>query len=176
MRGDRIMRPDDRPTPTQIIGELLVNHPEAARLLAAATRWRTLAAWSAAVARRKFAVAQAARLAYEELGHLLEPRRRHPVNRVTGLLLLPVRSAGLEPARLLAARRRWYRARAAYEAATETGQADARAAAVARESWLGLVRARVTAIAPDDDHLAQATVARAATLVGRDRPQLPLAE
>jgi hypothetical protein len=131
------MRPEDRPTPTQIIGELLLNHPEAASLLAAATRWRTLAAWSAAVARRKSAVAQAARL---------------------------------EPPRPLAARRRWYRARAACEEATETEQADARAAAVARESWLSLVRAQVTAIAPDDDHLAQATVARAAALVGRDRP------
>jgi hypothetical protein len=84
--------------------------------------------------------------------------------------------ARLEPARLRAARRRWYRARAAYEAAAETEQADAQAAAVARESWLGLVRARVTAIAPDDDHLAQATVARAAALVGHDRPQLPPAD
>jgi len=79
----------------------------------------------------------------------------------------------LEPASLLAARRRWYRARAAYEEAAETEQADAQAAALARESWLGLVRARVTTIAPDDDHLVQATVARASDLVGNDRPQLP---
>jgi hypothetical protein len=266
------MRPDYRPTPTQIIGELLLNHPEAASLLARATHWRSLAVWSTATARRKFAAAQAARLAYEELGHLLEPRRRHPINLVVGLLLLFVLSAGLvmlnlielgglrsvptalaatavwltgawlgavaarqrrrtlvaaitgaafllglllvalhsvgpqpawpdvgrravfgaltgafilvltagaaalmthlEPASLLVARRRWYRARAAYEEATETEHADAQAAAVARESWLGLVRAWVTTIAADDEHLVQATVARAAALVGNDRPQL----
>jgi hypothetical protein len=270
------MRPDHRPTPTQIIGELLLNHPEAASRLARATHWRTLAEWSAATVRRKLAVALAARLAYEELGHLLELRRRHPVNLVVGLLLLVVLSAGLavldlaelgglrsvptalaatavwltwawlgavaarqrrwmlvaaitgatfllglllvalhsvgpypawpdaggravlgaltgafilvltagaaalmahlEPAGLLVARRHWYRARAAYEKATEIEQADARAAAVARESWLGLVRARVTTIAPDDDHLVQATVARAAALVGNGRPHLPPSE
>jgi hypothetical protein len=269
------MRPDQRPTPTQIIGELLRNHPEAASLLSRATHWRSLAVWSAARARRKFAAAQAARLAYEELGHLLEPRR-HPVNLVAGLLLLLVLSAALivldlielgglrsmsvalaatavwlteawlgavaarrrrwtlvaaitgaafllglmlvalhsagphpawsdlgrraifgaltgafilvlttgaaalmahlEPTRLLVARRRWYRARAAYEEAAETVQADAQVAAVARESWLGLVRARATTIAPDDDHLVEATVAHAADLVGDDRPQLPCSE
>jgi hypothetical protein len=273
MRGDRTMQPDHRPTPTQIIGELLRNHPEAASLLARATHWQSLAVWSAATARRKLAAAQAARLAYEELGHLLEPRHRHLINLVVGLLLLLVLSAALflldlielgglrsvpaalaattvwltgawlgaaaarqrrwtlvaaitgaafllgfllvalhgvgsypawpdagrraafgaltgafilvltagaaalmahlESSRLLAARRRWYRAQAAYEEAAETEQADAQAAAVARESWLGLVRARVTTIAPDDDHLVEATVARAAALAGTDRPQLP---
>jgi hypothetical protein len=270
------MRPDHRPTPTQIIGELLRNHPEAASRLARATHWRMLAVWSAATVRRKLAAALAARLAYEELGRLLEPRHRHLINLVVGLLLLLVLSAGLvllnlielgglrsvaaalaatavwlteawlgvaaakqrrwtlvaaitgaafllglllvalhsadphpawpdavrrsvlgvltgvfilvltagaaalmahlEPARLLIARRRWYRARAVYEEATETEQADAQAAAVARESWLGLVRAHVTTIAPDDDHLVQATVARAAALVGNGRPQLPSSE
>jgi hypothetical protein len=270
------MRPDHRPTPTHIIGDLLRNHPEAASLLARATHWRSLAVWSSAAARRKLAAAQTARLAYEELGHLLEPRRPHLINLVVGLLLLLVLSAALvlldlmelgglrslpaalaattvwltgawlgavaarqrrwtlvaaitgaafllglllaalhsvgsypawpdagrravfgaltgafilvltagaavlmahlEPARLLAARRRWYRAQAAYEEAAETEQADAQAAAVARASWLGLVRARVTAIAPDDDHLLQATVVRAAALLGNDRLQLPPAE
>lgn len=270
------MRPDHRPTPTQIIGELLSNHPEAASLLARATHWRMLAIWSAATVRRKLAAALAARLAYEELGRLLEPRGRHRINLVAGLLFLLVLCAGLvmldlielgglrsvpaalaatvvwltgawlgtvaarqrqwtlvatitgaafllvlllvalhsvdphpawpdagrraifgaltgafilvlaagaaallarlEPTRLLAARRRWYRARAAYEEATETEQADAQAADIARESWLGLVRARVTTIAADDDHLVQATVARAAALVGNDRPQLPSSE
>lgn len=269
------MRPDHRPTPTQIIGDLLHNHPEAASLLARATHWRTLAIWSAAIVRRKLAAALAARLAYEELGRLLEPRRRHPINLVVGLLLLVVLGAGLvmldlielgglrsvptalaatavwltgawlgvvaarqrrwtlvaaitgaafllglllvglhsvdpnpawpdadrcavfgaltgvfilvltagaavlmahlESARLLVARRRWYRARAAYEKAAEVEQADAQAAAVAREAWLGLVRARVTTIAPDD-HLLQETVARAAALLGNDRPQLLSAE
>ena len=270
------MRPDHLPTPTRIIGELLLNHPEAASLLARATHWRSLAVWSAATARRKFAAAQAARLAYEELGHLLEPRGRHPINFAVGLLLLLVLSAGLvmlnlielgglrsvlpalaatavwltgawlgavaarqrrwtvvaalagagvllalmlvvlhgvgphpawsavgrravfgaltgafilvltagaaalmahlEPASLLVARRRWYRARAAHEEATETEQADARAAAIAAEAWLGLVRARVTAIAVDEDHLIQATVAFAAALVGDGRPQLSSSE
>ena len=270
------MRPDHRPTPTQIISDLLRNHPEAASLLARAAHWRSLAAWSAAAARRKLAAAKEARLAYEELGYLLEPRRRYPVNFVAGLLLLLVLSAGLvtldlielnglrsvlaalaatavwltvawlgavaarqrrwtlvaaitgaafllglllvalhsadsnaawpavsgravfgtltgafilvltagaaalmahlEPASLLAARRRWYRAQAAHEEAAETEQADAQAAAIAREAWLGLVRARVTTIAPDDDHLIQVTVARAAALVGNDRSQRLLPE
>ena len=89
------MRPDHRPTPTQIIGELLRNHPEAASLLVRATHWRSLAVWSAATARRKRAAAQAARLAYEELGHLLEPRRPQLINLVVGLLLLLVLSAAL---------------------------------------------------------------------------------
>lgn len=280
MRGDRTMRPDHLPTPTRIIGDLLLNHPEASSLLASASHWRSLAVWSAATARRKFAAAQAARLAYEELGHLLEPRHGHPINFAAGLLLLLVLSAGLvmldlielgglrsvlaapavtavwltgawlgavavrqrrwtlvvaitgaaallglllaalhglgphpgrpvvggylgghavsgaltaafilvltvgaaalmahlEPASLLVARQRWYRARAAHEEAAETEQTDAQAAAVAAESWLGLVRARVTVIAADEDHLVHATLAFAAALVGISRPQLPPSE
>ena len=266
------MPPDHRPTPARIIGELLLNHPEAASLLATATRRRALAVWSAANARRKFAAAQAARLSYEELAYLLEPRRHHPINLVIGLLLLIVLSAGLvvldlielggmrsvlaalaatavwltaawldatavrhrrwalaaaitgggsllglllvvlhaigshptwsdvgrhtvfgvlagafilvltagaaalmanlESASLLAARQRWHRARAAYEEATRIEQADSQAAAIARESWLGLVRARISIIAGDDDQLAQVTVARAAALVGNEHSQL----
>ena len=280
MRGDRTMRPDHLPTPAQIIGELLLHHPEAASLLARASHWRSLAVWSAATTRRKFAAAQAARLAYEELAYLLEPRRRHPINFAVGLLLLLVLSTGLvtldlielgglrsvlaalaatavwlteawlgavavrqrrwtlvaaitttaallglllvalhdlgphpgrptiggylsghavfgaltaafilvltagaaalmahlEPASLLVARQRWYRARAAYEEAAETEQADAEAAAVAAvaaESWLGLVRARVTAVAADEEHLTLATMALAGALVGNGRAQLP---
>ena len=276
LREDRTMRPDHRPTPARIIGELLLNHPEAASLLSSAAHWQSLAVWSAAATRRKFAAVQAARLAYEELGHHLEPRRRHLINFVVGLLLLLVLSAGLvmldlvelgglrsvlaalaatavwltgawlgavaarqrrwklvavftgaavllglllvalhdvgphpgwpavggqalfgtltgafilvltagaaaliahlEPASLLAARRGWYRVRAAYEEAAKTARADAQAAAVARESWLSLVRTRVTVIAADDDHLIQATVDFAAALVGHGRRQLPPAE
>jgi len=274
------MQPDHLPTPGRILGELLLNHPEAGTLLARATHWRSLAAWSAATTRRKFTAAQAARLAYEELGHLLEPRRRHPINFAAGLLLLLVLGAGLvmldlielgglssvpaalaatavwltgawlgagaarqqrwtlvaaitgaalllwlllvalhglgphpgwpaagghlrgriifgvligvfilvltagaavlmaylEPASLLAARQRWYRARAAHQEAAETAQADAQAAAIAAASWLGLVRARVTAITADEEHLVQATVALAAALMGSGRPQLPPSE
>jgi hypothetical protein len=266
------MQPDRRATPAWIIGELLLNHPEAASLLARANHWRSLAVWSAANARRKFVAAQAARLAYEELGHLLEPRRRHLINLVVGLVLLVVLSAGLaildlielgglrsvlaalaatavwlteawlgaiaalqrrwtlvatiigagfmlglllvalhavaphpawpdvgrravfgaligafilvltagaaalmahlESASLLLARRRWYRARAAYEEAMEIVQADSQVATVAKESWLGLVRARVNTIAADDDQLVQATVAWAAALVGNNHSQL----
>ena len=84
--------------------------------------------------------------------------------------------AHMESASLLMARRRWHRARAAYEEAAETEQADAQAAAVATEAWLGLVRTRVTAIAADEDHLVQATLALAAALVGSSRPQLPPSE
>ena len=270
------MRPDHRPTPAQIIGELLLNHPEAASLLASAAHWQSLAVWSAAATRRKFAAARAARLAYEELWHLLEPRRRHLINLVVGLLLLLVLSvvlvmldlvelgglrsvlaalaatavwltgawlgavaaqqrrwtlvaiitgaalllglllaalydvgprpawpavggravfgaltgafilvltagaaalmARLEPASLLAARRRWYRARVAHQKAAETERADAQVAADARQSWLSLVRTRVTVIAASDSDLIEATVAFAAALVGHGRRQLPPAE
>lgn len=270
------MRPEHLPTPPRIIGELLLNHLEAASLLAKATHWRSLAVWSAAAARRKLAAAQAARLAYEQLGHLLEPRGRHPINFAVGLLLLLVLSAALvmlnlielgglrsvlaalaatavwltgawlaavaarqrrwtlvtilagvgmllavmlvvlhgfsphpswpavggrtvfgaltgsfillltvgaaalmaylEPASLLVARQRWYRARAVYEAAAEIEQADAQAAAIARDAWLGLVRSRVTAIAANEDDLVQATVAFAAVLIGNGRSQLPSAD
>jgi hypothetical protein len=212
-------------TPTQIVGELLRNHPEAASLLAEASHHRTLAVWSAATARRKFAAAQAARLAYEELRHRLDPKLRRRINFAAGLAVLVVLAASItvglwptalhgfgltlgwpavwgyarenavsaslistfilvlaagaaalisrmEPASLLVARRRWYRARAAYQKAVETEQADTQAAAIAREAWLGLVRARVTTITPDDDHLVQATVARAAALVDPERPDL----
>jgi hypothetical protein len=266
------MWPEHLPTRARIIGELLLNHPEAASLLTRATHWRSLAVWSAATTRRRLDAAQAARLAYEELGHLLEPRGRHPVNFAVGSLLLLVLSSGLvmlnlielggsgsvwpalaaaavwltgawlgavaarqrrwtvvaalagagallalmlvalhalgphpawlaadgravfgaltgafilvltagaaalmahlEPASLLVARRRWYQARAVHEAAAETEHADAQAAAIAAEAWLGLVRAQVTAIAADEDDLVQATVALAAALVGNGRSQL----
>ena len=48
--------------------------------------------------------------------------------------------AHMEPASLLVARRRWYRARTAYEEAVETEQADAEAAASPRSpgsAWSG---------------------------------------
>ena len=81
--------------------------------------------------------------------------------------------AHMEPASLLMARRRWHRARTAYEEAVETEHADAEAAAVAAEAWLDLVRARVTAIAAGDESLVQATVGLAAVLVESSRPKLP---
>jgi hypothetical protein len=87
--------PDDRPTPAKIIGELLTNHPEAASMLAEASHCRALAVCSATTTRLKFAAAQTARLAYEELRHRLEPRRSHPIHFAVGLLLLLVLGAGL---------------------------------------------------------------------------------
>jgi len=273
------MSPDHRPTPATIIGELLTSHPEAASLLAEASHWRALAMCSAVSTRVKFTAAQAARLAYEELRHRLEPRRRHPVHFGLGLLLLLVVAAGLtmlvlielsdwlggsrsalpalaatavwltvawlaalavprrrwalvtavigtaillelllvalhglspggtpagaqdhdstvfgiltgafilvltagaavlmahmESPSLLAARQRWHRARAAYEEEAATHQADAETAAVAVQAWLGLVRARVTEIAADDERLLCDAVALAAVLVERSRPVLP---
>jgi hypothetical protein len=273
------MSPDHRPTPATIIGELLTSHPEAASLLAEASHWRALAMCSAVSTRVKFTAAQAARLAYEELRHRLEPRRRHPVHFGHGLLLLLVVAAGLamlvlielsdwlggsrsalpalaatavwltvawlaalavlrrrwalvtavigaaillelllvalhglspggtpagaqdhgstvfgiltgafilvltagaavlmahmESPSLLAARQRWHRARAAYEEEAATHQADAETAAVAVQAWLGLVRARVTEIAADDERLLCDAVALAAVLVERSRPELP---
>jgi hypothetical protein len=273
------MSPDHRPTPGTIIGELLTSHPEAASLLAEASHWRALAACSAVFTRVRFTAAQAARLAYEELQHRLEPRRRHPVHFGLGVLILLVVSAGLamlivielsgwlggprsalpalaatavwltvawlavlavlrrrwalvipiigvaillelllialhglspvgapasqqdrasmifgiltgafilvltagaavlmaqmESPRLQAARQRWHRARAAYEQAAATHQTDTEAAAVAVAAWLGLVRTRVTEIADDDERLIHDTMALAAVLVERSRPELP---
>ena len=89
------MSPDHEPTPATIIGELLTSHPEAPSLLAEASHWRALAMCSAVFARVKFTAAQAARLAYEELRHHLEPRRRHPVHFGVVLLLLAIVGAGL---------------------------------------------------------------------------------
>ena len=274
------MPPDRRPTPATIIGELLANHPEAASLLAEASHCRALAVCSAAYTRLKSAAVQAARLAYEQLRHRLEPRRGHPVHFGAGSLLVLMLGAGLamlnlielsglpggprsvplalaatavwltgawlaavairlrrwalvagisgaavllglllvalhglgphpgwpasghalvstvfaaltgtfilvlttgaaalmthmEPASLFMARRRWHRARTAYEEAVETEHADVEAAAVAAEAWLDLVRVRVTAIAAGDESIVQATVGLAAVLVESSRPKLP---
>lgn len=89
------MLPDDWPTPTKIIGELLKSHPEGASLLAEASHCQALAAWSTADSGLKFRVAQAARLAYEELRHRLEPRRGRPVHFDVGVLFLAVLGVGL---------------------------------------------------------------------------------
>ena len=152
------MQSDHRPTPAEIIGELLTSHSEAASLLRHASRCRALAVCSAVTTRIRLAAAQAARLTYEELRHQVGPRGRHLVYSGAGLLL---------------AQRRWHRARTAYEKAVETERADAEAAAVAAEAWLGLVTTWVTAIAVSDKRLVQATMALAAVLMERSHPQLP---
>ena len=74
---------------------------------------------------------------------------------------------------MLIARQRWHLARAAYEEAAATQQADVEAAAVALKAWLSLVRARVAAIAADDELLVRDTLSLAAGLVASGRPQLP---
>lgn len=89
------MQPDHRPIPAKIIGELLTNHPEAASLLGHASHCRALAVCSAITTRLRFAAAQAARLAYEELRHRLQPRGGNPVHFGVGLLLLFLLSVGL---------------------------------------------------------------------------------
>jgi hypothetical protein len=78
----------------------------------------------------------------------------------------------LEPPSLLAARRRWRRARADYEAAERTQQADLEAAAVASEAWLELIRVRVIKISAGDERLVKETTAVAAGMMERGRPQL----
>ena len=88
-------QPAHWPTPAKIIGELLTGHPEAASLLGHASRCRALAACSADTTQQRFAAAQAARLAYEELRHRLEPRDRHRIHFGVGFLVVCVLIAEL---------------------------------------------------------------------------------
>jgi hypothetical protein len=85
----------DPRTPSQILGELLTGHPEAASLLAEASHRRTLARSSAANAAQAFAAAQAARLGYTELRHRLDPRLRRTVGFGAGLVVLLLLGAGM---------------------------------------------------------------------------------
>src|SRR5947209_16994672 len=59
---------------------LLATHPEAQSLLAEAGHRHALARQSAAAVTRTFTAMQGARLAYEELGHRLDPRRTRAVH------------------------------------------------------------------------------------------------
>jgi hypothetical protein len=262
---------DAWPTPAKIIAELLQGHPEAERMLAEAGHCRALAATSAASCDAKFRMAQAARRAYEELRHRLEPRRGRPVHFAAGALVLAVLSAGLvllnwvelagllagtellllamgatavwvtvawlvslaarqrrwnlvgtlagvaavlwlllatwhgsvlsfdrwilrglvgisilvlaggaaaliahtESASLLVARQRWHIARAEYERAVRTREADLEAAAVAREAWLSLVRASAVVVAASDEGFLEEIVTLATALLGGSPPMLP---
>ena len=80
--------------------------------------------------------------------------------------------ARMESASLFLARRRSHRARAAHEAAVQIEQADAEAASVAEQAWLGLVRTRASAVMGDDEHLVYETVGLAAALLESGLPQL----
>ena len=73
--------------------------------------------------------------------------------------------ARMEPASVFVARRHWQRARAISEAAVRLEQADAEAASIAREAWLGLVRTQASTIARDGDtHVLQDTLTLASAL------------
>jgi len=82
-------------SPSRVIGELLVGHPEARSLLAEAGHRVALARSSAAGTRRAFAAAQDARTGYEGLRRRLDPRGRCTVNFSVGLLFLFLLGAGL---------------------------------------------------------------------------------
>jgi hypothetical protein len=165
--------------------------------MAATAVWLTVA-WlgAAAVRQRRRALVAAIISTALMLGLLLvalhglgphtgRPTTRHyaPASAVLGALtgtFILVLTAGaamlmahMESASLLMMRRRWHLARTGYEEAVETEHADIQAAAVAAEAWLGLVRARATAIAAGDEGLVQTTMALAAVLVESSRPELP---
>jgi hypothetical protein len=80
-------------TASQVMGELLTRHPEAASLQAEASHRRALACDSKLIVSETLAVEQAARLGYEELRHRLDPRRLHTVNFAAGMLVLILLSA-----------------------------------------------------------------------------------
>jgi hypothetical protein len=87
--------PGQTRTPSQIMGELLTGHPEAASLHAEASHCQALARSSAANASRAFAAEQAARLGYEELRHRLDPRCQRTFHFGAGLVILAVLGTGL---------------------------------------------------------------------------------
>jgi len=82
-------------TPAQIVAHLLAVHPEAQSLLGEAGHRETLAGQSAAAEREAFKNEQAARLRYEELRHLVDPRLQRGLHFGAGLLLLAALALGL---------------------------------------------------------------------------------
>lgn len=266
------MQPVDEPTPSRIVRELLVRHPDAASLLAEASHRGALAAHSAEAADQVRAAMHQARSFFDELRHRLDPRHQRPVGYATGLVLLAGIAVGLaalngvelsgvfsgrtgipaivaatavwltgawlaavirrerrrrlvlavaasaaafslvlaalhyvtvhagrlgvwgragagvvcavlidvlavgaavliqrmEPGPVFLARRRWRRARADHEDATRLAGADAEAASVAQQAWLGLVRTQAIAAAGDAGvGLVESTLALAAALQER---------
>ena len=69
-----------------------------------------------------------------------------------------------EPATLAHAKGRWRRAQAHHDAAVRTRIADAQAAAIARESWLSLVRAANAGAVAGNDQLTHDTISIAADM------------
>jgi hypothetical protein len=88
------MQQQSGPSALTIAG-LLAVHPEAQSLLGEAGHREILAVHSAADERQTFQREQAARLRYDELRHLVDPRNSRTVNFGVGLLLLGVVAAGL---------------------------------------------------------------------------------
>ncbi len=82
------------PVPARIVTDLLAVHPEAQSLLGEAGHREILARHSAAAERQAFREAQAGRLRFEELRHLLDPRRQRGLHYAAGLLLAAL-GAGL---------------------------------------------------------------------------------
>jgi hypothetical protein len=82
----------------------------------------------------------------------------------------------MEPASVFVARRRWRRARSNCEAAARLQRADAEAAVVAKQCWLGLVRSYASAVAREaseqvvHDTLALASALQEARLSSLDPP------
>lgn len=95
----------------------------------------------------------------------------------TFILVLAVGAAALiahtESASLLVARQRWHLARAEYERAARTREADLEAAALALEAWLSLVRASAMMIPAGDEGLLGEIVSLATALLGGSPPMLP---
>lgn len=91
---------------------------------------------------------------------------------VLSAVLITVLTAGaavliarMEPASVFLTRRRWRRARSTYEAAARLQRADAEAAAVAKQCWLGLVRSYASAVAGEaSEQVVHDTLALASAL------------
>jgi hypothetical protein len=92
---DHAVPPVDEPTPSRIVRELLVRHPDAASRLAEASHRLALATHSATAADQARAAMQQARSFFEELRHRLDPRHLRPVGYATGLMLLSGIAVGL---------------------------------------------------------------------------------
>jgi hypothetical protein len=130
------------------VGRVLSGHPEARSLLSEAGHRRVLFEQSAAAAGLAAAAADAARLRYEELRHLLDPRAQRPLPCWAALPLLAAVSAGLA-------------ALAWLELAVLPGRAVA-AAAVAAVAAAWLAGAWLAATAGREGHAVRTAAAWAA--------------
>jgi uncharacterized membrane protein YhaH (DUF805 family) len=242
-----------------LVGRVLTGHQEARSLLSESSHGRVMAEQSAAAADCAAAVADMARLRYEELRHRVDPRAERSLSFWTAFVLVIAIGAGLaalaqielasllghevgaaavaavwiagawlataarraghtgraaaawvaavalaallavlhavavrgwgqflagllwamlsaaiavtsaalmtraEPVALAQARGRWLRAQAHHAAAVRTSLADAQNAAIARESWLSLVRS--AAAVPGDEQLARDAADAAADMI-----------